>query len=72
VKDHSVVIVDITAIYRSFALPNWTSPFAKGITANSQPEIGDTKKLKLYSNLTNQCIMGNIYYEGVFSYVIPE
>jgi hypothetical protein len=50
VKDDGVVVVDIRSVGRSFALPNGTVPFAEGVTANSQPEIGDTKKLQYNQN----------------------
>jgi hypothetical protein len=45
VENDGVVVVDVRSVGRSFALPDGTVPFAEGVTAESQPEIRDTKKL---------------------------
>jgi hypothetical protein len=50
VENDGVVVVDVRSVGRSFALPNGTAPFAEGVAANSQPEIGDTKKLQYNQN----------------------
>jgi hypothetical protein len=50
VENDGVVVVDVRSVGRSFALPDGTAPFSEGVAANSQPEIGDTKKLQYNQN----------------------
>ncbi len=45
VENDGVVVVNVRSVGRSFALPDGTAPFAEGVTADSQPETGNTQKL---------------------------
>jgi hypothetical protein len=47
VENNGVVVVDVRSVGRRFALPNaGTVPFAEGVAAESQPEIGVSPILK--------------------------
>jgi hypothetical protein len=66
VKDHGVVVLNVGAIFRSFALPHWTSPFSQYITADSDIVIFSSVSLKFKCYSRNSWFLDNL---KEFSYV---